>query len=317
MINNTPLISIIVPVYNVEKYLSKCIESILHQTYNNWELILVDDGTPDNSGKICDEYALKDYRIKVFHKANGGVSSARNLGLEKASGNFIMFIDSDDWISENCLEISLDEINKDNLDAIQFGFIEVFPEKENPKIKKTTAILNGEEYIQTSSFNVSVWGGVYKKEIIDKYQLSFPTQLKLAEDQFFVLNFLKYTQRIKYLDIALYYYLQRADSAVHTSKSNDMLISCEYLIKISQEWNASKKFIDRMIIVFIINMIKNGDVSYKILKQIYVKQNVSKIHANLRSVKIFSLFARFNFNFAYWITSLYLKHNADKSKFEH
>lgn len=317
MINNTPLISIIVPVYNVEKYLSKCIESILHQTYKNWELILVDDGTPDNSGKICDEYALNDSRIKVFHKANGGVSSARNLGLEKASGNFIMFIDSDDWISENCLEISVDEINKDNLDALQFGFIEVFPEKENPKIKKTTVILSGEEYIQTSSFNVSVWGGVYKKEIIDKYQLSFPTQLKLAEDQFFVLNFLKYTQRIKYLDIALYYYLQRTNSAIHTSKSNDMLISCEYLIKISQEWVSSKNYIDNMIIVFIIDMIKNDDISYNTLKQIYEKQNISKIHANLKSVKIFSLFARFNFNFACWITSLYLKHNADKSKIKY
>ena len=93
-----PQISIIVPVYNVEQYLQSCIDSIITQTYTDWELLLVDDGSPDRSGEICDEYAKKDNRIRVFHKRNGGVSSARNLGLDKAQGEWVTFIDADDYI---------------------------------------------------------------------------------------------------------------------------------------------------------------------------------------------------------------------------
>lgn len=307
MINNTPLISIIVPVYNVEKYLSKCIESILHQTYKNWELLLIDDGSHDNSGKICDEYALNDSRIKVFHKANGGVSSARNLGLEKALGDFIMFVDSDDWIGEKCLEICTKEIIENDLDALQFGFTAVFPNQETPRIKESTSILNGGEYIQTNSFNVCVWGGIYKKKIIDDYKLKFIQQLKLAEDQIFTLNFFKHTQRIKYIDKPMYYYLQRMDSAIHTQKSNDMLLSCEYLMKFSQDWLISKSFVDNMIVQFIIHMIENGDVPYKTLKGIYKKQKICKIDSSYRLQHLFSKLATYNFALAYCIISLYFK----------
>lgn len=111
------LISVIVPVYKVEKYIKKCIESIINQTYENLEIILVDDGSPDNCGKICDEYAKKDKRIKVIHKENGGVSSARNLGLEKSNGQYITFIDSDDWIEEEYCEILLTTLKEQNADC--------------------------------------------------------------------------------------------------------------------------------------------------------------------------------------------------------
>ena len=96
-----PKISVIVPVYNVEKYLHRCVDSILAQTFNDFELLLIDDGSKDKSGAICDEYAAKDSRVRVFHKENGGVSSARNLGLENAKGDWIIFIDSDDWIADD------------------------------------------------------------------------------------------------------------------------------------------------------------------------------------------------------------------------
>ena len=98
------LISIIVPVYNVEKYIHECVDSIINQTYKNIEIILVDDGSPDNCGKICDEYAKKDNRIKVIHKPNGGLSDARNHGIDVANGEWLMFIDSDDWIEPNMAE---------------------------------------------------------------------------------------------------------------------------------------------------------------------------------------------------------------------
>lgn len=102
-----PQISVIVPVYNAERYLHRCVDSILSQTFSNFELLLINDGSKDSSGAICDEYAAKDPRVRVFHKENGGVSSARNLGLDNACGEWIAFVDSDDWISENYLESML------------------------------------------------------------------------------------------------------------------------------------------------------------------------------------------------------------------
>lgn len=101
---NTPLISIIIPVYKAEKYLHCCVDSVLAQSFTNFELILIDDGSPDNSGTICDEYAKQDRRIKVFHQENQGVSAARNLGIEQAKGEWIAFIDSDDWVENTMYE---------------------------------------------------------------------------------------------------------------------------------------------------------------------------------------------------------------------
>lgn len=301
-----PKISIIVPVYKVEQYLPKCIDSILAQTYHNWELLLIDDGSPDNSGHICEEYAQKDERIRVFHKKNGGVSSARNFGLDNAEGDYIMFVDSDDWISVDCLAICMNEILKSNLDAVQFGFISVTSNKENPKLKVATLPLDGEQYIQSNSFNVCVGGGIYKREIIEENKLRFPIDLKLAEDQIFVLSFIKKAVRIKYLGRAMYYYLQRSDSAVHAPKSEDMLKSCEYLISCSKEWFASKSFIDSMIVLFIIDMIKNNDVPYKKLKCIYKKQNVNNFIGVSKFQQLFPKIAKINFYVACLLTKLYL-----------
>ena len=115
-----PKISVIVPVYNVEKYLRRCIDSILSQTFSDFELLLIDDGSKDKSGDICDEYVAKDVRIKVFHKANAGVSSARNLGLDKAKGEFIFFVDSDDFLDKTHLENYSKDI--DNFDLIFQGY---------------------------------------------------------------------------------------------------------------------------------------------------------------------------------------------------
>jgi len=119
---NMPKISVIVPVYNVEKYLAKCIDSILAQTFTDFECILINDGSPDNSPAICDEYAKKDERMKVIHKENGGVSSARNTGLDIAQGEWITFADSDDWVDENYLELMYSNAIKNNCDLSICGF---------------------------------------------------------------------------------------------------------------------------------------------------------------------------------------------------
>lgn len=306
MSTQSPKISIIVPVYKVEQYLPKCIDSILSQTYQNWELLLIDDGSPDNSGRICDEYAAKDERIRVFHKKNGGVSSARNLGLDYAEGGYVMFVDSDDWLSNDCLEVCVYEVEKNKLDALQFGFTSITENNEKRLVKNPSSILDGEQYIKLNNFNVCVWGGVYKREIIEEYKLRFPEELKLAEDQIFVLSFFKHAQRIKYIDKAMYYYLQRSDSAVHTPKSEDMLKSCEYLISCSKEWFASKSFIDSMIVLFIMDMIKNNDVPYKKLKCIFNKQNVNNFIGVSKIQQLFPKFAKINFYVTCLLTKLYL-----------
>ena len=117
--SDMPKVSIVTPVYKAEKYLQECIESVLAQTHKDWELLLVDDGSPDRSGDICNEYAEKDVRIRVFHKSNGGVSSARNLGLEQMKGEWVIFVDSDDVIAPNTLEICLQKCIDNELDIVQ------------------------------------------------------------------------------------------------------------------------------------------------------------------------------------------------------
>lgn len=184
MTNNPIFISIIVPVYKVEQYLPKCIESILAQTYQNWELLLIDDGSPDNSGNICDEYALKDSRIKVFHKVNGGVSSARNLGLEKSCGEWIWFVDSDDTIETNALHNINKHIKKADGSELCFYFgmnkIQHF---------KTTVLSHARKRIFVSDFilrllSYQVVTGpvlyIYKKNCIKS--IKFDTTLRIGED---------------------------------------------------------------------------------------------------------------------------------------
>ena len=128
--NRSELVSIIVPVYKVEKYLDKCIESIVGQTYENLEIILVDDGSPDNCPAMCDRWAEKDSRIKVIHKENGGLSSARNAGLDACTGEYIYFLDSDDYIAENCIEMLFNTIISDGSDMC-IGNLMSVDESEN------------------------------------------------------------------------------------------------------------------------------------------------------------------------------------------
>lgn len=116
-----PKVSIIIPVYKAEKCLKRCIESVLNQTYKDWELLLIDDGSPDRSGDICDEYTKRDNRIRVFHKNNGGVSSARNLGLDNVNGEYVTFVDSDDLIDLNTLNVCISQIELFDLDLLQFS----------------------------------------------------------------------------------------------------------------------------------------------------------------------------------------------------
>lgn len=195
-----PIISVIVPVYNVEKFICRCIDSILAQTFTDWELILIDDGSKDASGRICDEYAAKVERIRVFHKENGGVSSARNLGLDHARGEWITFIDSDDYIEENFLKSFEGNLDADliigsavSLDNEKGTFEVVSSPSEGLYIFPST--------ISSSLFSKSIfhspWGKLFRKECIGN--LRFDTKMKTGEDTHFVFCFLGRIKRIRVL----------------------------------------------------------------------------------------------------------------------
>lgn len=211
-----PKISVIIPVYKVEQYISRCIDSILFQTYSNYEVILIDDGSPDNSGKICDEYAIKDTRIKVFHKENDGVSSARKYGVHKASGEWITFVDSDDWLYPNALQILLDCSNGVDL-------VNACREDTNGRkwIHKRLGKLNPKEYLE-STLDATTYGLViaclFKKEILTDDILSIPSDIKIGED---VLIKTKLWNKIKFAfntDKIIYSYFINKTSVMQTKK---------------------------------------------------------------------------------------------------
>lgn len=200
-----PLISIIIPVYNSEKTLNRCVNSILNQTFMDWELLLVDDGSTDKSGKICDQYALKDFRIRVFHKKNGGVSSARNTGLDYAIGSWITFVDSDDFIDATFLDTLIRLQSSDLcISGIQFINNEtiLLPPEEYIKIENVAELDN----LLNKLYFTAPWGKVYKNEIIQKNNIRFNINLKIGEDTDFVLKYLLYINDIRFISRPLYHF---------------------------------------------------------------------------------------------------------------
>lgn len=217
------LVSIIVPIYKVEPYLRRCLDSIVNQTYTNLEIILVDDGSPDNSPQICDEYAAKDNRIRVIHKENGGLSDARNAGLDICKGEYISFVDSDDWVTLNYIEallsISLEE-NADITIGNHFLAYENNIEKAIPFNSSTyskTEALNRIILQQSLSWGAS-WGKIYKRKLFNKYK--FPVG-KIHEDDHTSYKFIYESQKVSCLNQYLYYYFQRKDSISKTDTTYD------------------------------------------------------------------------------------------------
>lgn len=237
-------ISIIIPIYNVEKYLKRCIDSIVNQTYKNIEIILVNDGSPDNCGKICDAYAKNDSRIKVIHKENGGLSSARNAALDIASGDYIMFVDSDDWISEVSLDQLYEYIEAD-YDIINFKFSFV---KENSKelIETHNDIKDSYEcdlitYIDklfSGELNFFIWNKLYKKNLFD--EVRFP-EGRNYEDLATIYKLYFKAKKIIVTDYTLYYYwLGNSNSITSNSTVKNMT---DYLLSTKEIYEVNKNYL--------------------------------------------------------------------------
>ena len=207
------MISVIVPVYNVEKYLDRCVKSILSQSFSDFELLLVDDGSPDRCGEMCDEYAKGDSRIKAFHKRNGGLSDARNFGIEKALGEYLMFVDSDDYIHEQMLETLHRLITENDADLAVCSAMDVFEGKEVTQVREIREFtLNKTEsykYMLRGDGLPSACNKLYKRQTVG--EVRFPVGM-LYEDGFFTPQILKRVEKTAVTSRPMYYYFRRGDS---------------------------------------------------------------------------------------------------------
>ncbi len=230
------IVSVVIPVYNVENFLRKCLDSIIVQTYQHWECILVDDGSTDNSGRICDEYAEKDTRFSAYHKKNGGASSARNTGLEKTHGKYLCFIDADDYVSSQYLSnlVEDSEYEKDT-DLVIQGSHKVFPNGmiQDCIPKPRTINLSYDTQLFYSIYRYfAPFSKLFRFDIIEENNLRFNTNLIIAEDYDFLLKYLSHIRIIRVSDKANYYY-----------NSNDGSLSSR-LYSFEQEYNAFRNTYD-------------------------------------------------------------------------
>lgn len=260
------LVSIIIPVYNVEKYVERCIESVLQQTYTNWELILVDDGSSDNSGFICDQYSALT-NVHVVHQPNMGVSRARNTGLKIAAGEYILFVDADDWISQDMLSLMLTEGN--NADMIACDVYDVKQNNNGEHIikqrniwKDATSPQNQDIYYDIYSRTTTLWNKLLKRDIIGS--LRFDESFTYGEDSHFLVRLLKRINNYVIVNKPLYFYCINRPGNVVSSGVNEQ----------------TKEFLDN-----------NLEIYYELIKQGRAGCGIAKIVAS-----IFEVFRKIPFN---------------------
>ena len=242
------LISVIVPVYNIEKYLPRCIDSILNQTYKNWEVIFINDGSTDNSLKILEEYKKRDERIKIIDKKNAGSGAARNDGLESSEGEYIAFLDSDDWYEKNFLEKLYNNLVENNSDVAMCNPKMTYNDMSKDK-KINTYFFNEIELNKTPEKILGilampvVWNKLYKKDIIVKNRIRFPNY-SFCEDVEFLYKIFLYVNKVSKIEDDLYNYYQREDSA--TKKIKEEAIKQVYKVLKNIERYIKSNFPDKL-----------------------------------------------------------------------
>ena len=301
--NKEKLVSIILPIYNVEKFLSTSIGSAINQTYKNLEIVLVDDGSKDNSGKICDEYSKKDKRIKVIHKVNGGLSDARNAGLDIAKGEYIYLLDSDDYIETTAIEKCVDRLEQDNSDLVIFNFR--YCDEEGNTIESTSKEIDVKSiwsiddfwnYIdhpdnkEVSIASVVAWNKLYKKEIFDNLRY---IKGRINEDSLIITDIIVKVNKISYISEKLYSYRMRSGSIMAsrgvkgiTDSPIGVVKRCEYLYE--------HNYIERFAGNFRTLMVDSSEIKkhYKELSDSqkvdynYILNKIKEFHKILKKTKL-------------------------------
>lgn len=324
------LISVIVPIYNVEKYLPKCIESIQRQTYQNLEIILVDDGSCDRCPGICDKFAKDDSRIKVIHKKNGGLSDARNMGIEVANGKYLAFVDSDDYISQDMIKKLYCAIIRDNSDMAICN-IEYIDENNNPLNSNAIHVLDMtvEElgfwtklYEGYYTYCVVAWNKLYSKNLFvnTRYDVG-----KLHEDEFIIHKLVSKCKKISFLSEKLYYYLQREQSITRSEYTIKRMDAAEALICRSiYFWQRGWQYFAELALTRSIGFIMKGynmpehseecwklriEELHKIFREAYTKIASSKTASLRFRVNAFTFYLS---PFAYKVTHTVNQNNAKR-----
>ena len=238
-------VSIIIPIYNCEKFLNKCLDSIVKQEYNNLEIVLINDGSTDDSLRICNERKKLDPRIIVIDKENGGVSSARNVGLENATGDFILFLDGDDYLDIDCIHKCMNLINKYSLDILKFSYVKELSKKVtkkysytvplNQKIEKKDFFLKLYPYIFTTDDFCNVTIAIIKKSVIA--QTKFRLNRLIGEDYLFFIECLNNANNIYFINDCFYHYIVNSESATHKFSKEKNIKKLEDSIYVNSEIN--------------------------------------------------------------------------------
>lgn len=226
-----PTVSIIVPVYNAESTLPRCVDSILTQQYTDFELLLVDDGSTDSSGSLCDGYAAQDARVRAFHQENAGVSSARNLALDRARGTYLQFLDSDDWITADATRSLVRAAVEHRCDLVIADFYRVVGERLSRKgdIDEDT-VLTREGYAAHMMENPAdfyygvLWNKLYRREIVERHRLRMDPEISWCEDFLFNLEYIRHVRLVSAVPEAIYSYYKRKGSLITSSASLRRLI---------------------------------------------------------------------------------------------
>lgn len=290
----SPILSVIVPAYNVENYIEQCILSICNQSYNDFEIILVDDGSTDSTGNICDIYAEKDPRIRVVHKLNGGLVSARKTGLSVAQGEYVVYVDGDDWIAKEMFEELLNCARNEKVDVVISDFVSVLGDQETlltqnmeygfyDKLKLTQDVypymLCGKEYF-SFGFQPSLCSKLFKRSLISKYQNEVDNRIRLGEDAACVYPLLLEAESIFYLkEKYVYYYRMRETSIshtiVHSYYTDEIILLLNHLKKQFDRWN--KEYgLNRELNLYGCYMLDNMVSQHLNFTEIFLKRDLSK-----------------------------------------
>lgn len=294
---NNPKISVIIPVYNVESYLEKCVKSVVFQSYRNLEIILVDDGSTDKSDEMCDQLSKKYKNVFAFHKENGGLSSARNYGMEKMTGEYFFFIDSDDYIYYKTIEKMYFALKFLDVDIVECEYAKVTSDYGFNYTNQTVLRIDSSEeflshVIKWKEHYPMAWNKLYKTSVFGKYRFR---EGRLNEDEFFINDWIVNTKKIGYLSLPLYYYRIRKDSimgqpfTIKRADAFDAYVNRYLIIKesypkiINQSlWHIGTQIISKIKLV----EAQNNDKDYKIRKRII--EFISPIYADILSCKTLS-----------------------------
>lgn len=305
---NKQKISVIVPVYNVDRYLEMCIESIINQTYDNLEIILINDGSTDDSKLICEKYLKLDKRIKLINQKNKGVSSARNNGIRNSSGEYIVFVDSDDYCELNMIETIVKNIDLNKDTFIIYGYNKIY------KNKKTSVLLNENKNLNKNNISENIlikeeiggylWNKLFIASIIKNNNIKFNNKISYCEDLLFVNEYIRYIKRVKYLKKSLYNYRMRKNSVTYeffNNKNISILDSCQLLIESnSYNYNIHNNLEFRYLSNYY-KLVKYIPKDYNINLDILKREKEILKHQNLTIINLFRYYLIKYFNNIYII----------------